>query len=104
MQFENDSSCLEIQVGLADCFSQNEYKKYVRGRAVKAEMFHQDFPKKMLCFFFLNCEDCFEIKCNKIYFISLFSFSVLNKIIVIECFIWMERKTRSMFWQEHFLC
>lgn len=53
---------------------------------------------------FLNLEDSFEIKRNKIYFISSFSFSALTKRIVMECFIWVERETKGMFWQEHFLC
>lgn len=64
----------------------------------KAEMFHFNISPKKRFGFFLNLEDCFEIKWNKIYFISSFSFSVLNKLIAVECFIWVERETKSMFW------
>lgn len=96
---------LDLQIVLV------KIKKYVGERVGKAETFHFKVspPKKGWVFslfvcLFLNLLDSFEIKWNKIYFISSFSFSALTKRIVMECFIWVERATKSMFWLEHFLC
>lgn len=60
-------------------------------------MFQFHVFNKSLIFVCFNLEECFEIKWNKNFIIALFSISVLNKIIVIEFFVLVQRKISSMF-------